>query len=184
MLGAVGRLTRQKGFDVQLAAVRSLEAAEPGRLTVAVAGRGREGDALAAAASGLPVSFRGFVRDVPAFLRELDLFCLPSRHEALPLALLEAMAAGLPCVATDVGDVRAAVADAALVVPPDDGPALAAALDALLRDPGRRADLGRRARRRAVTHLDADLMARRTFSLLEALARPAPGAPLAPPSLA
>jgi glycosyltransferase involved in cell wall biosynthesis len=182
LVGAVGRLTLQKGFDVLLAAVRSLDAAEPGRLTVAVAGRGREADALAAAAVGLPVSFRGFVRDVPGFLRELDVFCLPSRREALPLALLEAMASGLPCVATDVGDVRTEVADAALVVPPDDVRALTEALDALLRDPAGRADLGRRARQRAVTHLNADLMARRTFGLLAALARPALAAPLAPPS--
>jgi glycosyltransferase involved in cell wall biosynthesis len=130
------------------------------------------------------VSFRGFVGDVPGFLRELDLFCLPSRREALPLALLEAMAAGLPCVATDVGDVRTAVADAALLVPPDDERALTEALDGLLRDPVRRACLGRRARHRAVSHLDADLMARRTFGLLAALAWPAPDAPLAPPSRA
>jgi glycosyltransferase involved in cell wall biosynthesis len=92
------------------------------------------------------------------------------------------MASGLPCVATDVGDVRTEVADAALVVPPDDVRALTEALDALLRDPAGRADLGRRARQRAVTHLNADLMARRTFGLLAALARPALAAPLAPPS--
>jgi glycosyltransferase involved in cell wall biosynthesis len=130
----------------------------------------------------LPVEFRGFVRDVPAFLRELDLFCLPSRREALPLALLEAMAAGLPCVATDVGDIRAAVGDAVLLVPPEDDRALAAALDSLLGDPERRVALGRRARQRAVSHLDADLMARRTFQLLARLALPAPAPPLGQPS--
>ncbi len=81
------------------------------------------------------------------------------------------MAEGLPCVATDVGDVRTAVGEAALVVPPGNPAALAAALGELLTDPTRRHDLGSRARRLAEQAFDADLMAQRTFAVLEHVRR-------------
>ena len=142
---SVGRLTAQKGFDLLIEATRRLVAAGL-PVDVAVAGAGRDRDALVAAARGLPVRFAGFRADVPAFLREADLFCLPSRAEALPLALLEAVVAGLPCVATDVGDVAATVADLAVVVPPEDVNALTAALAGLVADPARRRRLAARAR--------------------------------------
>ena len=58
------------------------------------------------------VRWLGHRADVPALLRAADLFVLPSLHEGLPLAVLEAMAAGLPVVATDVDGTREAVADA------------------------------------------------------------------------
>ncbi|HYX97533.1 MAG TPA: glycosyltransferase [Geodermatophilus sp.] len=174
-IGALGRLTAQKGFDVLLDAVRLLTG-DGVAVEVVVGGEGRDGDRLRAAAAGLPVTFRGFVDDVRGFLAGLDVFCLPSRREALPLVLLEAMAEGLPCVATDVGDVAAAVGADAVVVPPEDAGALAAALAGLLADPAARAELGRRARARAVAAFDADLMARRTFAVL-----PAPGGPASRP---
>jgi glycosyltransferase involved in cell wall biosynthesis len=107
-VGALGRLTEQKGFDVLVEAVRRL-VADGTRLEVVIGGAGRDDARLRAAAAGLPVTFPGFVTDVRGFLAGLDVFCLPSRREALPLVLLEAMAEGLPCVATDVGDVAAAV---------------------------------------------------------------------------
>jgi len=165
-VGGLGRLTAQKGFDVLLDAVRDLVAAGTA-VDVVIGGAGRDEAALRAAAEGLPVTFCGFVGDVPSFLAGLDVFCLSSRREALPLVLLEAMAAGLPCVATDVGDVAAAVGEDAVVVPPGDAAALAAALGALLADPGRRVELAARARRRAVREMDAGLMAERTFAHLE-----------------
>ncbi|MGY1691481.1 glycosyltransferase [Geodermatophilus sp. SYSU D01105] len=174
-VGALGRLTAQKGFDVLLAAVARLRA-DGVPLEVVVGGEGRDGAALQAAAADLRVTFPGFVTDVRGFLAGLDVFCLPSRREALPLALLEAMAEGLPCVATDVGDVAVAVGSDAVVVPPEDPAALAAALAALLTDPARRADLGARARRRAVAAFDAGRMARRTLDLLAGVcARPGRG---------
>lgn len=164
-VGALGRLTAQKGFDVLLDAVRSLTDSGVA-VEVVVGGAGRDGDRLRAAAAGLPVTFCGFVDDVRGFLAGLDVFCLSSRREALPLVLLEAMAEGLPCVATDVGDVAVAVGPDAVVVPPGDAGALAAALAGLLGEPAARAELGRRARARAVAAFDADLMARRTLDVL------------------
>jgi glycosyltransferase involved in cell wall biosynthesis len=117
------------------------------------------------------VRFCGFVGQPSSFLAGLDGFCLSSRREALPLALLEAMAEGLPCVVTDVGDVRTAVGEAALVVPSGDPTVLADALGQLLTDPALRRRLGRRARRCAERDFNADLMAGRTFAVLERVRR-------------
>src|SRR4051812_48904853 len=164
-VGALGRLTAQKGFDVLIDAVRLMD--EQGlALELVIGGAGRDAERLRAAAAGLPGRFCGFVPDSRRFLAGVDLFCLSSRREALPLVLLEAMAEGLPCVATDVGDVAAAVGPDAVVVPPEDPTALAAALAALLGDPALRADLAARARRRAVARFDAGLMTRRTLAVL------------------
>jgi glycosyltransferase involved in cell wall biosynthesis len=164
-VGGLGRLTAQKGFDVLLEAVRGLVGEGLG-LEVVVGGAGRDADGLRAAAAGLPVCFPGFVDDVRGFLGRLDVFCLSSRREAMPLVLLEAMAEGLPCVATDVGDVRTAVGEDALVVPADDAAALAGALRRLLTDDRWRVRLATGARRRAVRDFGADLMAARTFAVL------------------
>ena len=165
-IGAFGRLTAQKGFDVLLEALRRLDLP----FDAVIGGAGRDGEALRAAAAGLPVTFSGWVGDARAFLAGLDVFVLSSRVEALPLVLLEAMAEGLPCVATDVGDVRRAVGEDAVVVPVEDAGALAGALSGLLADPARRARLGARARERAVRDLDARLMAERTFRVLSGVA--------------
>ena len=147
-VGGIGRLTAQKGFDVLIEAVRHL-AAEDVPVEAVVAGEGPDRRALTAAARELPVELRGFVDDVPAFHAELGAFCLPSRWEGLPFALLEAMMSGLPCVASDVGDVRVALEGAGAVVRPGDSAALAAALRELAESPELRRDRGAAARRRA-----------------------------------
>lgn len=141
VVGALGRLTAQKGFDVLLEAVRLLV----GRgvpLQVVLGGEGRERTALERQADGLPVRFAGFQNGPRALLAGVDVFCLPSRVEALPLVLVEAVSAGLPAVATDVGDVRRALDGVAVVVPPQDAGALADALERLLGDPAERAARG------------------------------------------
>ena len=170
VVGGVGRLTRQKGFDLLVEATRRL-VREGWPVEVRLAGAGRERDRLAAAAAGLPVRLAGFTDDVPGFLAELDVFCLPSRAEGLPLALLEAMMAGLPCLATAVGEVPAAAGEAALVVPPEDVDALTRALRQLLGDPRLRAELAGRARALAVRNFDMAAMVAATVAIYdEALA--------------
>jgi glycosyltransferase involved in cell wall biosynthesis len=167
VVGALGRLTPQKGFDVLLAGFRLL--IEKGiDLRVSIGGEGRESESLTRQAADLPVTFEGFVHDPSAFLGRLDLFCLPSRREALPLALLEAMARGLPCIATDVGGIGEELSSAVVLVPPENPHAVEEALRALLADPGLRRRLGQRARTLVSRRFGADLMARRTFSLLDA----------------
>jgi glycosyltransferase involved in cell wall biosynthesis len=170
VVGGVGRLTRQKGFDLLVEATRRL-VREGWPVEVRLAGAGRERDRLAAAAAGLPVRLTGFTDDVPGFLAELDVFCLPSRAEGLPLALLEAMMAGLPCLATAVGEVPAAAGEAALVVPPEDVDALTRGLRQLLGDPRLRAELAGRARAVAVRDFDVAAMVAATVAIYdEALA--------------
>ena len=90
-----------------------------------------------------------------------DIFALSSDTEQMPMSVLEAMAAGLPVAATDVGDVRLLLAreNAGLVAPPDEG-ALAAALLALAADPARRLALGAANRARAEQEFDQNDMFR------------------------
>jgi glycosyltransferase involved in cell wall biosynthesis len=164
-IGAVARLTEQKGLDLLLDATRLL-VGEGRRLRLIIAGSGREEAGLRRRADGLPVRFLGLCRDVPAFLRQLDVFCLPSRREALSLALLEAVAHGLPCVTTAVGDTTQALHGAALIVEPEDLEGLAAALRQLIENSELREDLGARARERAVRDFDVRRMAARTAAVL------------------
>ena len=116
------------------------------------------------------MTFTGWVADPRAFLAGVDVFVLSSRSEALPLAMLEAMAEGLPCVSTDVGDVTARLGGAVEVVPVEDAPALADAVQGLLADPDRAAALGRAARERVVASHDAASMVAATYAVLRQVA--------------
>lgn len=87
--------------------------------------------------------------DVPACLAAMDIFCLHSRTEAFPLVLGEAMAMGLPCVVTDVGDAPLMLADAGVVVPKEDSASLARELQRLVAmEPETRRRLGQKAKAR------------------------------------
>jgi len=79
-------------------------------LELLLGGEGRERADLERRAAGLPVRFTGFEAEPRRLFAQADVFVLPSRVEALPLVLVEAVSAGLPAVATDVGDVREALA--------------------------------------------------------------------------
>lgn len=94
--------------------------------------------------------------DVPDVLASADVFVLSSRSEGFPVSILEAMAAGLPVVATDVGGVAESVieGETGLLVPPGDPRALAAALDRLLTDRALRLRLGAAGRERVRRHFD------------------------------
>ena len=158
VVGALGRLTPQKGFDVLLEAV-GLLVGRGTSVRLLLGGEGREEAALRDQARDLPVDLLGFQDGPQALLRQVDVFALPSRVEALPLVLVEAVSAGVPAVATDVGDVRLALGDVVEVVPPDDAPALADALQRLLDDPAGRRRRGEAGARRARERLTAERMA-------------------------
>jgi len=108
------------------------------------------------------VSLTGEREDVPGRLAGADVFVLSSRSEAMPMVVLEAMAAGLPIVATAVGGVPELVLDGetGLLVAPDDPEALAVALSRLAEDPSLRRRLGAAARARAEQHHSLDRMHR------------------------
>lgn len=134
VVGVVGRLTFQKGVDVLLRAVSNLDA----DVSVVIAGDGEDEEMLRSFAQHLRIESRthfvGFQEDVGRVLAALDVFCMPSRWEGFGLALVEALAAGLPVVATGVDSIPEVLGDAGLLVSPDDSDALAHALGRVLRD--------------------------------------------------
>jgi glycosyltransferase involved in cell wall biosynthesis len=154
LLLAVGNLYPVKGHRVLLTALALLRDRHPA-VHVALAGRGELADELQALArqEGFAerVHFLGLRSDIPNLLAAADIFVMPSLSEGLPLALLEAMFAGCPIVATSVGEVPTALGegDAGLLVKTGDPVALAAALDRLLSDPREAQRLGQNAASRA-----------------------------------
>ena len=137
MVLAVGRLAPQKGFGMLLEAAARWRDLDPEPL-VAIAGDGPLAGELRAQAPSLGVdaAFLGHRDDVPELLAAAAVFVLPSRWEGQPLVLQEALRAGAAIVATRVGGIPDLVGDdAALLVPPGDAPALAAAVRAVLTDP-------------------------------------------------
>lgn len=178
---AVARLQPEKGIDDLVAAAAALRTGLPG-LRVAVAGSGPEEGALRARieSAGLAETFAllGSRSDVGALLAAADAFCLPSRHEGLPLSLLEAMQAGLACVATRVGGVPGVIADGVdgVLVEPSDPRALAEALGGVLRDADARQRMGARARDLVRERYAASAAAAAYADLYDELVGPGPAA--------
>ena len=133
-----GRLEHGKGPDVFLEAAGRVHAEVRG-ISFLVVGDGPMRPALEAKvrAAGLPVVFAGRRTDLPPILHLTSVLVAPSRQEAFGRVLIEAMAAGVPVVATRVGGIPEVVADGetGLLVPPEDPASLAAALVATLRQP-------------------------------------------------
>ena len=146
-----GELSERKD---PLAAAR---AAAGAGIVLLVAGEGPLRSALAVL-EGPAVRLLGFRDDLPALLGAADLFVLPSSREGLSLALLEAMAAGLPPVVADGPGNPEAVGEAGLVVPAGDEAALTAALARLAGDGEERARLGEAARDRVGRHFTPEAM--------------------------
>ena len=190
VVGSIGRLTEQKGYAHLLRAFASLAASRP-LLRLVITGTGElrgdlEREARAAGIAGR-VIFTGVRRDVPTLLALFDVFVLPSLWEGQPITLMEAMAAGRPIVATDVGDnarilgaagTRDGVApppggylagERGLLVPSGDAAALAAAVGRLADDRGLASSLGARAAAHARGEFDVAAMVRRYEAVYESV---------------
>lgn len=184
VVGSVGRLSAEKGYDVLVRAAAELLPERP-RLHLLLIGDGAEYRPLRELALSLGFGDRlhlpGIRQDAPALYPLLDVFCLPSHREGLPLALLEAMASGRPAVVTPVGGIPEVIGDppeAALTVHPGDTGELARALAHLLDDSGLRARLGAAARRRVEEGFSRARMARSVGHLYDGLRARAAGAEL------
>jgi 2-deoxystreptamine N-acetyl-D-glucosaminyltransferase/2-deoxystreptamine glucosyltransferase len=163
-IGYVGRLAPQKRADLLVEAFGRLT----GDAELVVVGDGPDRDLVARLAAASPaagrIALRGFVEHaaVPGVLAGLDVLVLPSAYEEMGSVLVEAMAAGLPVVASAVGGIPEVVRDgrSGLLVPPGDAGALAAALDRLVADPALRARLAAGAREAARAYAWPELAAR------------------------
>jgi glycosyltransferase involved in cell wall biosynthesis len=147
-VGSIGRLSPEKGYGLLLEAVASL-VAEGKDLQCVVLGEGELRDALEKRAKSLGLEDRallpGYVQDAPDYLPLFGIFVMPSLTEGFPMVLLEAMAAGVPIVATRVGGIPGVLDDgrAGILVNPSDVQGLCQALLTILEDGGsarRRAD--------------------------------------------
>lgn len=148
---AVGRLAAQKGFTVLLDAAVRWQDRVPVPL-VAIAGEGPLAGTLRgqARAAGLDAAFLGPRADVPALLAAADVVAVPSEWEGQPLVIQEALRAGRPIVASRVGGIPDLTGDdGALLIPPGDPGALAAAVLAVLDDPALAGRLASATRARA-----------------------------------
>jgi alpha-maltose-1-phosphate synthase len=171
----VGRITRQKGLPVLLRAAAALD---PSAQLVLCAGQADTGE-LAAEVAGLVEDLRasrsGVIwipemlpqRSVVQLLSHATVFACPSLYEPLGIVNLEAMACGTAVVASAVGGIPEVVSDGetGLLVPPGEPGELAAALNALVRDTGRAAAMGRSGRERAVAEFGWPAVAAATAAL-------------------
>ena len=133
----IGALVKQKGADVLVEAFKRVM--EKHKAELLIVGDGPERESLERLCRGLGVAaeFSGYVEDTEEVLRKSSVLVLPSREEGFGLVLLEAMAAGVPVVATRVGGIPEIIADGenGLLVDREDPEALAEAISRILADP-------------------------------------------------
>ena len=172
VIGCTARLHKKNDHATLLRAFATVAARSP-QAKLLLVGRGPEEAHLKALADELGIasraSFVGEQPDVAPYLLQMDLYVQSSVAEGMPNSVLEAMATGLPVVATAVGGTPDAVIDneTGLLVPPGDPSALADAVLRLLSDQRLAESFGRAGRARAEAHLDERLMLRRMEHLLD-----------------
>ena len=178
LLGTVARLVHQKGIDYLIPAFAELARAFP-RIRLAIAGDGPLEAGLKALARSYGVaeriSFLGYVDDCDSFLADLDIFVLPSRWDAFPLAMLRAAIAGIPVVVSDVGGVSEIVdRDTGWLVPVGDVEALVAAFSTVLSNRAEALERADRLRARVMAHCDLTTNAARILEIYRDLVSGAP----------
>jgi glycosyltransferase involved in cell wall biosynthesis len=187
-IGSLGRLHRVKGYDVLIDALARLHAdgfSAPAPVEIAIAGDGdlRTELVARAAAAGLhQLRFVGFTQP-RSFLAGLHLYLQPSRSEGLCIAAHEAMQAGLPVLASAVGELPHSIVEGETgrLIPPGDAAALAEALASMLRDPTRLAAMGKAARARVLDRFGSAAFARAGAEVLQRIRQAhAKGGALAP----
>lgn len=176
----VARLNRIKDQPTLLRAARQVADRIPG-FTLDIVGDGPMRDIVYALASELHldgvVNFHGMQEEVAPFLADTDVFVLPSLSEGISITLLEAMGAGLPTIATDVGGNREVVVpgETGLLVPVGDATALAQAMIGLLSDNARAQRMGAAGRDRVLEEFNITrTVAAYESAYLELLARRGP----------
>ncbi|MEH8015843.1 glycosyltransferase [Rheinheimera muenzenbergensis] len=174
-VGIIARWHVDKGQDIMLEAIKRLQIANPEVIFLFV-GRGCDADnkEMARLINACPYPEKilalGERSDIPALLNAIDVFCMPSRTEAFPLALGEAMCAALPVVATNVGDVEYMTGNLVTLANPADSASLAECLSSVLANSAEyRAQLGRNLHKRVSEHFSIDQMVKRYQQLYSSL---------------
>ena len=163
LVGSVGRLVSVKNHRDLIHAMAPLIKSD-NRLKLMLVGDGPERESLRTQARALGIAdhvmFTGVRDDIPRLLQAMDVFALTSRNEGISNTLLEAMASGLPVVASDVGGNGEIVAAdvAGFLYPAGDVPRLMALIERLLHDSELRATMGRHARQHVLDHYSIDVM--------------------------
>jgi len=171
VIGSLGRIEPIKGYDLLLDCLAEL----PGYCVVLLGGGGSQTGWLRKTAenAGLADRFHlvGFIEDTRFFLAACDIYVQPSRSEGVPMALLEAMATGLPIIASRVGGIGDVIrsGEDGLLVLPEDRMALRNHLMNLCRDPDVREDFGDRAKLRVEQIGSAEVMTRQVEALYDDL---------------
>lgn len=147
IVGTLGRLTTQKGVEYLVRALEGLD------ISLAIGGKGPLEDELKTLAKSLKIDsyFLGAIEPekVPIFLSSLDIFCFPSLWEGMGVTLVEAMAVGLPIVASDLDPIKEVLGDCGIYFPKKDTSKLKEALIALVEDEHKRKTLSKKAKERA-----------------------------------
>lgn len=162
VVGSIGRLDAMKAHEILLKAIAQVE-----RTKAVILGEGDERSHLEALADELGIRDRvhlpGWVEQPQSYLSSFDVVALPSRSEGFPLAMVEAMLAARPVVATRVGSMSEAMIDGktGLLIEKNDVDGLANALQRLRDDPSLRIQLGQRARDMAVANFTVEAMTQR-----------------------
>jgi glycosyltransferase involved in cell wall biosynthesis len=174
----VGRLAPEKGLDTLIDAWPAVRSAHPGARLILI-GEGPERPALEARArslgltlgSGQAIEMPGASHDPTAALRDADLFVLPSREEGMSIALLEAMALGIPLVASSIPGNRRIVGDFkhGRLAPPDDPETLARVIDELWKNFDRAIHMSRAARGHVEREFSIRIVARKHLQLFSEL---------------
>jgi len=165
VIGIMGRLVREKGLFEFFEAAREIVKSHPNAWFLVVGdllpsdydGKRHElKEHIEAMGVADRTVFAGMVSDPAPSLSSMDVFCLPSYREGMPISLLEAMAMGLPCIATDIRGCREEVVDGetGYLIPPKQWKPLADKINIMLTDPARAAVMGRAGRKRVLEMFD------------------------------
>ncbi len=171
VIGWVGRMVPVKGLSTLLKAVAAMAWTPPP--TLLLIGDGPERASLEQLAESLGITervrFLGFVENTWPFYKQMDLFAFPSHLEGMPLALLEALGAGLPVVASSVGGIPHMIGDsgAGVLIDSRSSSVWAKALTELLKDRGKMQAIGKRARSHVQANFSVERMASRYLAIYE-----------------
>jgi glycosyltransferase involved in cell wall biosynthesis len=168
VVGGIGRLDPQKGWDVFCQAASLVRRRVPGAQFVVI-GRGPDRARLAALPECGAVEFVGYRDDAPSYIPAFDAVAVPSRFEGFGRVAAEAMLAGVPVVASRIGGLPEVIDDSGILVAPEQPEELAEALVSIAEDHDLRATLAERGRRRAIERFGVEQMVDGTTRVYESV---------------